>query len=225
MDIIVKGEGKKLFSPDFIEISIFFENNANSYDLALEKGIKSVNEFNEYILNELGISKDTLKTTRFTVRKNLKYNYQTKEYDDHGYDFTQNSSLSFDFDIKLVSNFIEKVSKLELPPKYTLNFTLKDTSIAKKEVLGEAFKNAEQQANIIANAANKELKECLKIDFRPFTDTIISDSHLSNDFFEERSMKMCQERSFGAISETIEENFNPEDIEVVETLYCLWKAE
>ena len=61
----------------------------------------------------------------------------------------------------IVADFMEKVAKLKNPPKYTMNFSIKDKEAAKKEVMAEAYTKAKDKAEIIALAAGKTLKDCV----------------------------------------------------------------
>ena len=68
------------------------------------------------------------------------------------------------------------------PPKYQLSFNVKDIKQSKKEALSEAYNEAKSKAEAIASAAGKNLKECVKIDFRPFEERVVSNSRIgSND--------------------------------------------
>ena len=85
-----------------------------------------------------------------------------------------------------------------------------------------AYNKAKDKAEIIAKAAGKELKECVKTDFRPFEERVTSRSSLNS-----QDMYMGKESSidgvkYGGVQETIQTIFTPEDVEITETLYCLW---
>ena len=122
---------------------------------------------------------------------------------------------------------MDMVSKLKNPPKYSLIFNVKDIKECKDEVLAEAYNKAKEKAETIAKAAGKELKECVKTDFRPFGESVISRSSLnSQDMYMKKSMFIEAEefdmnKNTGA-QDTIQTIFTPEDVEITETLYCLW---
>ena len=126
-----------------------------------------------------------------------------------------------------IAEFMDMVSKLENPPKYHLVFNVKDIKKCKDEVLAEAYNKAKDKAETIAKAAGKELKECVKTDFRPFEERVISRSSLnSQDMYMEKEMSIDGAK-FGmakrtGVQETIQTIFTPEDVEITETLYCLW---
>ena len=226
MDIIVQGEGKKFYKPTEVIISINFYDNEKNYEGALEKGIKTVEIFIEKVLNSLNINKDELKTSNFRISHNIRYNFQTKKNVDNGSDYNQNATLKLDYKMELIAEFMEKVSELKNPPKYNMTFNVKEKEDAKKEVMAEAYNKAKEKAEIIALAAGKKLKDCIKVDFRPFEERVISNSRLSDSDLlgeEERFGLVHKERA--STSDVIQNIFTPEDVEISETLYCLWIAE
>lgn len=222
MDIIVQGIGKKYYTPDQVEINLEFYTIADNYEDALERGTYDVQIFIRNVLEEMQISKEMLKTRNFKVYKETRYDYEQKKNIQLGYAYTQGATLKLDYSIDKVAQFMEKASLLQNPPKYRLNFYIKDIKQSKNEALAEAYIDAKQKAEAIANAAGKELKECIKIDFRPFEERIISKSSLNSSEMileEDRGFKMSSARK---VEDTIQTIFTPEDIEISENLYCLW---
>lgn len=229
MDIMVEGEGKKLYKPNELEINLNFYVNDISYEKVLEKGTKSVEEFINIVLNKLGINKEKLKTRNFRISRNIRYDYLEKKEIDNGFDYNQNAMLKMDYSREMISDFIDSVSKLEKAPKYNMNFTIKDKENAKKEVMSEAYNKAKEKAEIIAIASGKKLKDCVKVDFRPFEEKMYSNSSLSDNNFmlnEERKVGAIPEKTMRkATSEVLQTTFTPEEVEIKETLYCLWITE
>lgn len=219
MDIIVEGKGSRFFKPDMVCISMNFYDLCETYEQALDKGTKSVDNFMQEIFTKLGFNKEDLKTRSFNIREEMEYNVNTKKYEFKGFSYTQSSKFSFDYDIKRLSEFMEKVSKIENPPRYQINFSIKNMQQAKSLVMAEAYAKAEEKAKMISLAAGKKIKECLKVDFRPFEERVISNSKIGEENFRKAMF------SDTSIEERIQNTFTPEDIEVTETLYCLWIAE
>lgn len=220
MDIIVEGVGKKYYKPDEVKINLEFYTKANTYESALEEGTRDVQIFMNDVLGTMNFEKKDLKTRSFRVYEEKKYDYENKIEVKLGFAYTQNATLKFDYDIDFIAEFMDKVSKLLNPPKYIIGFDIKDMTKIKKEVIAEAYNSAKEKAEAIANAAGKTLEECIKIDFRPFDERVYSASKIGNSMFEaERA-----DYSFKKMSaqETITNIFTPEDVEVQETLYCLW---
>ena len=227
MDIIVEGVGKKFYSPDEVEINLDFYTRADSYENALENGTKNVENFINDVLKKMDVNKETMKTRSFRVYEEKQYNYDIKKYIKSGYAYTQQANIKFNYSMNIIAEFMDMVSKLKNPPKYHLLFNVKDIKGCKDEVLGEAYNKAKEKAETIAKAAGKELKECVKTDFMPFEESVVSRSSLNS-----QDMYMEKEKSFGApnfdmakstgVQDTIQTIFTPEDVEIIETLYCLW---
>ena len=117
-----------------------------------------------------------------------------------------------------MAKIMEGLSKLDNAPTCKINFGVKDSKECKRKILAKAYKDAELQAQAIALAAGKNLNQCVKVDFKPFTTEYVSHTNFDSDMMYAKSARM------GAAPEIIN-TFTPEDIELSETLYCLWIAE
>lgn len=226
MDIIVEGVGKKYYKPNEVKINLNFYTKTNSYESALEEGTRDVQIFIDDVLGKMNFEKNELKTRSFRVYEEKRYDYENKVEVKLGFAYTQNATLKFNYDINVVAEFMDKISKLSNAPKYTIEFNIKDMAESKKEVISEAYNSAKEKAEAIANAAGKTLKECIKTDFRPFDERVYSASKIGNSMFEAERADFS---TFGmkkmSAQETITNIFTPEDVEIQETLYCLWIAE
>ena len=215
MEIIVQGKGTEYFTPNEIIININFYKKGNSYEEVLNSGVNSVQNFVNNILLLNSFNKEDMKTRSFVVREEQKYNNMTREYSPDGFSFTQQATLKFDYDKEKLA---EQLSKMDTAPQCHVAFGVKDEKECRRKILAKAYKDAELQAQAIADASGKTLKQCAKIDFKPFTTTYISQTN-----FEGEMMYAKAERAGTAT--TIMNTFTPEDIELSETLYCLWIAE
>ena len=218
MEIIVQGKAEDFFKPD--EALFFFEFNVkgNSYEEVLSQGVNNVDLFIKNILLLNGFKMEDLKTRSFVVREDYIYNEITRKNDFNGYIFNQSATLKFDYDKNRMATLMERISKMSNAPKYQLSFGIKNEKECKRTILSKAYQDAKLQAEAIASAAGKTLKDCVKVDFKPFTTTIVSESYLDSD------MAYAKSARFGA-APTIINTFTPEDIKLTETLYCLWIAE
>ena len=180
MDIIVEGVGKKFYNPDEVEIKLDFYTRADSYESALENGTKNVENFINDVLEKMDFNKEIMKTRSFRVYEEKQYDYDRKKYTKLGYAYTQQANIKFNYSINIIAEFMDMVSKLKNPPKYHLLFNVKDIKICKDEVLAEAYNKAKEKAETIARAAGKELKECVKTDFIPFEESVVSRSSLNS---------------------------------------------
>lgn len=218
MEIIVEGKGTKFITPDEVVITLTFTTKGISYEEVLSLGSQNVQSFIDNLLKPNGFNADDMKTRSFTIKEETKYNEITKNYDFVGYSYNQSATIKFDYDKNKMAKMMDEISKLDNPPKYQINFGIKDENACKEEILDLAYKDAERQALAIAKSAGKVLNRCAKVDFKPFTTEYFSTSNLDSRFMYER------ETVFGA-APTIVNIFTPEDIELTEHLYCLWIAE
>lgn len=224
MNIIVQGTGTKFYKPEKVEISLSFYTKENEYQSALENGIRNVEIFIKEVFLKLGFEREDLKTRSFKIYEETRYDIDLRKSVKDGYAYTQNAAFEFEYSVDKMAKFMEKVSKLENGPRYTVSFNIKNAKQCINEALAEAYKKAEEKASAIANAAGKTLKECVKIDFRPFEENISSKSYFGNDSY--LNMKKSSAFSKRAeVQDIITNTFTPEDVEITENLYCLWIAE
>ena len=219
MDIMVEGRASRFFKPDQVSMNINFYVKEDSYEKVLKKGVESVEVFIDKILKKFDFTKEDLKTRSFNIREESRYDIENKKSVFDGFSYSQSASLTFEYDIKRVSEMMEAISKLEIAPRYQINFSLKNLANAKSLVLADAYSKAEEKAKMIALAAGKKLKDCIKVDFRPFEERVISQARMDDAMM---SSEVVAKRS---TSEAIQNIYTPSDVEVAETLYCLWITE
>ncbi len=218
MEIIVQGEGTGYFTPNEVILNIHFTIKGYTYEEVLREGTKNVEVFVEELLLKNNFKKEDMKTRNFVIREDTKYNKITGQYDHDGYSFNQMASLKFDYDKELMANIMVSISKLDNAPMCQIQFGIKEEDACRRSILAKAYKAAEMQAEAIAEAAGKTLKSCQKVDFQPFTTDYVSRARIDSDV-------MYAEKAYHGIAQTIVNTFTPEDIEVSETLYCLWICE
>lgn len=218
MEIMVEGTGREYIVPDEVNMNFTFVTKGNSYEEVLKKGVENVEKFIETILKKYGFSTSNLKTKNFIIKEDTKYNEQTRNYDFDGYSYTQNTSLKFDYNKEKMAYLIDEIASLEYPPIYQICFGVKDKNIWRNKVIALAYQDAKKQAYAIALAAGKTLKDCVKTDFKPF----YTGKYTSRSLFNE---EIGYEKMVGSNANMITNIFTPEDIEITETLYCLWITE
>jgi len=228
MEITTQGTAEAFFAPEQISINLTFSVKEQDYEKVLTEGTKSVVSFMNEVLTKIGLLKEDMKTRNFKVvektkqvKKKEKNQYGQYDFEKifDGFEFIQNATIKFDYDMPKMTNFIAMVSKLEKPPVYTITFELKNSDAYKNRVLAQAFKIAETKAKSIAIAAKFKSVECLKTSFMPFEEKISSKSQLANQEF-----MLCRDEGDIDVAENIGKTFTPEDVYISETLYCLFIA-
>lgn len=217
MEIIVMGKATEYFTPDEIILNLNFYTKESTYNGVLSKGVNDVQIFVSEVLLKNGFDIHDMKTSNFVIKKEQKYDEETRSYIFDGFSFNQSTYLKFDYDKERLMRIMEDLSKLENAPSCQINFDVKDIEKYKRIILSKAYEDAKMQAETIALAANKGLKQCLKVDFKPFDSDYMSQTNLDST--------MMYETAKSNIAESLYNTFTPEDIEVSETLYCLWIAE
>lgn len=219
MEIIVEGKGVEYFTPDQVVLNIEFHTKGLSYEEALSEGVKNVQNFVSELLLRNGFNNEDMKTRSFVVREDKKYNESTRTYIFDGYLFNQSATIKFDYDKERLAKIMNDFSKLDNAPTCRINFGLKNEKDAKRRIVAKAYRDAELQAQAIADAAGKTLKQCAKVDFKPFTTEYVSQTTFGSDMMYSKAARLNDNAA------RIVNTFNPEDIELTEILYCLWLAE
>ncbi len=219
MEIIVQGSGVEYFTPDEAILDIHFYTKGLSYEEVLRTGINSVQVFIDQILLPNGFKPEDMKTRSFVIKEEQKYNQATMQWYKDGFSYNQSARLKFDYNKELIARIMASLSSLANSPECQISFGVKDEKGCKRAILAKAYQDAELQARAIADASGKILKYCEKVDFKPFTTEYVSNAIYGSDI-------MYADRAAGkGAAQTIVNTFTPEDIELSETLYCLWIAE
>ena len=217
MEIKVKGIGEKSFKPDVIKFSFTFNIKRKTYKACLADGTKNVEDYFKYLTSK-GFVKEEIKTDNFNVHRERIYNEELRKYEEGDYVFSFYCNLIVKYDLDLMSQIMEETAKIKECPTYRLDFGLKNEKKAIDELMSLAYKNAEYQAKVIAKASGKKLKDCVKVSFEPFDETMTN----SYEHMDLMADKACSKRS---TAESIQNIFVPKDVELDFTLYTLWITE
>lgn len=216
MEITTIGRGKGSFVADEVQISLLFQNRSNNYETVLKEGNESINDFVNQVLLPLGFSKEDLETKNLIVKEERQYNHQTRVNELIGYLFESEALLKFPYDKDLIALFLNAVSRLNMPPQFTLNFGLINEEKYHDELLDKAYQDALRQAKVIIESSKKEVKDTLKVSFEPLNQPFISPSSFSS-----RNILLANENNF----DNFVNYLNPMNIEIEEVLYVLFLAE
>ena len=217
MEIITIGKGQELVSPNEVRLNIHFYLKGNTYEEVLKKGTLNVLNFINKIMIKNDFMKEDLKTRSYVIREEKKYNEVTKSYEFDYYSFNEYATLKFTYDKVLLMKLMSEIAILENPPMYEINFALSNEKEYQEKVLKEAFNNAKEKAGFIASAAGKKIKECVKVDYKPFNIDYTTRGNLDSE--------MMYKAASNEILNEVTNAFTPEDILVEETLYTLWMTE
>ena len=217
MKIMVEGVGKLMAAPDLVTVHLSFNTKNATYAQVVKNGTKQVADtLNNF--KKLNFLSSQFKTSSFRVDEEKIYDEKTRNYLTVGFIFSQVVTISFDYTCEKLAKFISVLAEEPFAHNYRLQFNLKDDKKQQSEVLTLAYRNAEEQAKIIAAASGKEIKECKEISFQPFENRFISGTHYETS-------NVCAKAMMNSVQENIMETFIPEDIVIKKSIYCIFEAE
>lgn len=222
MEILVDGTSVKYCKPDQVVMDINFYILEKNYEKALENGVKNVDIFMNEVFYKMNFKKEDLKTRNFKIYESSRYDYETRKNIKEGWVYSQSASFKFDYSVEKMAEFMERMSKLESSPKYNVRFDVKDKKEVKKEAIQEAYNVAKDKAEAIAFAGGKELIKCTKVEFSTYNESFSSRTTLPE---MARFKAGNPNQEMATPKEMIINTFVPEDIEIRETLHCVWKAD
>ncbi len=231
MQIFMKGTGEKDFAPDQIYASATFNFHAMSYDEALKGGVEKVKNFINEITEQTDFTADDFKTRAYSVREqfhtnridpkteaDLDKNLQKRVSD--GFFFSQYAYLEFDYDKMRLAKLLAISSKIPHAPQLHINFDLKDRDGKVRELIPAAYEDARKKAEILAQAAGKNLRDCVRVDI----DTL---DHSPRGDYMYKEASIAGRNAAYAIEEeikNIDETFKPDDITLSKSISCVWET-
>lgn len=212
--ITVKGIGKASARPDYVVISMILESSHKDYDKAMSIAAENVQHLNE-ILVRSGFDKESVKTTNFNVRTD--YEREKDRYGNYksvfcGYEVTHQLKLSFDFEMKKLSEAIAAIANCISHPQMSIAFTVKDATAINEEMLRSAATNAKQKAQILCEASGVTMGDLIAIDYNWGELDIFS--HTRYD---------CCEEACSPIVPGAAIDIDPEDIDVSDSATFVWE--
>lgn len=211
--ITVKGTGNLKIKPDYIQLNFSLVSKNYQYERAMNIASESLEKLYNAIIN-VGFEKDDVKTRYFDVStdydsvKDKNGNYK-KVF--RGYKVNHKLILSFDYDMKKLSDALIAISTSLSDPDLSIDFTIKDSEKAKYDLLKEVAIDARKKAEILCEASGYKLGDLIKIDYDWSEITIFSNTKFS----------MLREQSLMMASKSID--MNPEDIDLEDTATFVWE--
>lgn len=214
--ISVKGIGKVSTKPDFVVLSMKLEAKDKEYDKAMDMAAEQLAQMNDSLVS-IGFEKDAVKTTNFHVDtdydsfKNKQGNYQRVF---SGFVCSHQLKLSFDFDMKRLSQALAAIAKCLAHPEMSISFTVKDATEVNEALLREATSNAKRKAELLCEASGVKLGQLLTIDYNWGELNIYSDTKY--DLAED-----CMYDAAPMMAKSID--IEPDDIDVSDTATFVWE--
>lgn len=193
-------------------MSMLLKSRDMNYDSAMEQAAHHIQYLNES-LSTVGFGKDDVKTTQFNV--STEYN-NVKDQDGNyhrefaGYLIKHDLKLGFDFDMEKLSQALSAIAECLSTPELSIEFTVKDTTAIREEILRSATANARRKAVILCEASGVDLGQLLSIDYNWSELKLISRTKYKDNY-------VCAPQFLKA------PDIEPEDIDVSDTATFVWE--
>ena len=212
--ITVKGVGKASARPDYVVISMTLESNHKDYDKAMSIAAENIQHLSDTLVR-CEFEKESVKTTNFNVRTD--YEREKDRYGNYksvfcGYEVTHQLKLSFDFEMKKLSEALSAIANCISHPQMSIAFTVKDATAINEEMLRSAATNAKKKAQILCEASGVSLGELIAIDY----------NWGELDIFSHTRYECCEE-ACAPIMAGAPIDIDPEDIDVSDSATFVWE--
>ena len=231
MQIFVNGQGEKDFAPDQIKASVNFNFHAMTYDEALKGGVEKVKNYIESISEVTDFKPEDFKTRAYFIREefhinslepqteaDLGKNLQKRVSD--GFFFSQFAYLEFDYDKMRLAKLLAISSTISNAPMLHIDFGLNDVASKQRELIASAYEDAKKKAEALAVAANKNLRDCVRVEIDSVHNGVMGDMML------DKSVRFGSAPMQGLEQEikNIDETFKPDDITISKEISCVWET-
>lgn len=230
MQIFVNGEASRDYAPDQISASVTFQTRQATYDEALSKGVALVKHYIEEIAKVTDFTTDDFKTSSYRIAEQFRENkLEPKTEADlgknlvkrvsDGFVFTQQGTLTFDYDRERLARLLTAPAQIPNAPRLQIRCELKDVAAKQRELIGEAYADAQRKAEALAAAAGKNLRDCVRVEI----DTPASgrDAMIAGTPLRKATLRGSGEE---AVLSVIDETFKPDDITVSKQIACIWET-
>ena len=102
-----------------------------------------------------------------------------------------------------------------------IDFTLKDIESKKRELISVAYDDAKKKAEALAVAANKNLRDCVRVEI-----DYVSHGGVRDDmrFEKAAAFRGAPMDDFEQQIKNIDETFKPDDITLSKEISCVWET-
>lgn len=211
--ITVKGIGKVSVKPDLIIITMTVESRQHDYDKTMEQAAAAIETLQQAI-HVAGFAKEDLKTTSFNLRTRYQsYRDKNNNYKNRfdGYSCEQGLKLEFDLDKAVLAAALTAIAGAAIDPQLNIQFSVKNKAAVSEELLIDAAENAKRKAEILTNVSGVSLGDLMNIDYN------WDELHLYSP------TRYNMEESCMRLADSSAPDFEPDDIDVSDTVTFVWE--
>ena len=210
----ITGKGKLSVQPDTIFLSFEAEEHEWEYEKAVTALNRTVEELRTIIEKE-GLDRKSLKTKDFSVRKETAWNKKTEKQEFSGFRACHSLELELPLEKGPVNSLLGQVARRLERLDFSIAFGVKDAAEHQQQLILQAISKAKENSALIAGATGVELREILHIDYS-FRELVIRSQRHNYPVYDAEVML---EASAPA------PDFEPDDIDVTETITITWRIE
>ncbi|BDD11793.1 hypothetical protein FUAX_42250 (plasmid) [Fulvitalea axinellae] len=208
--IKVAGKGEVSVAPNTVTLSMSVESRDKDYTAC----VTNLNEQTEALkkaLRKVGFNEKDILTTNYNVRRETRYNNQSRRSDFIGYLATHYLKVSFPFDKSRLNKAVNALSAKAGQASFNIAFSVSDTEALKAQLAKSAVTDATKKAEALAQAAGLKLGYIQSIEYGNIP---VRYSNAGYQFDAEVSMMRKSESAVADI--------NPEDVKNTADVTVVW---
>ncbi len=173
--LTVRGRGVASADPDLVILSFGVVGRDPSYPAAVEE----LNERVEALRSDLeavGVDRSRLRTTRFDVDDQRRYDSDSGEYVFVGYEASHELRLELPLEKELINDVLGRVATSASEASVEVSFDVSDRKGLRRQAMRAAVEDAQESARVLAEASVSTLGEMVNLDYsfveirrRPFS--------------------------------------------------------
>ena len=165
------------------------------------------------IIEKEGIERKSLKTKDFRVRKETTWSKKTEKHEFNGFSASHSLELEIPLDKGIINSLLNQIAKRLDNLDFSIAFGVKDASQHQQQLILQAISKAKENASLIAEATGVELKEVIDIDYS-YRELTIRSRRYDYAVYESEMLMSTADAA---------PDFEPDDIDVAETVNITWK--
>ena len=157
--ITIKGVGSISAIPDYVVISMFVDSDGKEYDEAIEIAKNKMEQLTETLVS-VGFEKTDIKTISFFASAKTKTDRGQDGFLEDvfcGFRVSHYIKVEFSFEPQRLSDMLSAISKCEVKPVLSVDFTVKDSFAINEKMLKAVAADARKKAETLCEELNVEL--------------------------------------------------------------------
>lgn len=213
--MVVKGTGNVKERPDTVRISLDVSAIDKDYETAIRQEAEKIRSLVNAIVSA-GLQEKDLKTSDYDVGAEYDWDERGKKRVFTGYKCSHECYFMFDYSSEQLQRILGALAACASEVEFNIQFTIKDKTAIKQRLLEDAVNNSKERALILAAAAGVKLGSIQNIDYNWGELNVYSETH-----FSRRHISIARYDA----GDFLDEGFEPDDINVHDSVTMVWEIE